>query len=165
MSPSHTPLWKQLLGAATGMAVALALYGVYEVSAPHVQAYIFPQEVLEKDYRAAEKELSEDTKSRYERIASKTKSMIQRLEEQKERSEAEDDVAELLKKLREEDEEESLLESDAEEPWTGEEITNGDDAALTDSGVMLWVSVLLALGVACVVERKRLVEVLQRVKQ
>lgn len=164
MSPSYPPLWKQILGAVAGMALALALYGVYEVSAPRLQAYVFSNETLEKDYRSAHKELSEDTASRYERIASKTKTMIQNIEDRKERSEAEEDVAELLRKLKEEDEEESLLESDEEEPWTGEEMVNEEDAALTDSGVMLWVSVLMALGVACVVERKRLVEAIQRVR-
>lgn len=163
MSPSHIPLWKQLLGAVMGMTVALMLYGMYEVSAPHLQAYLFPQKVLQQDYRSTHKELSEDTESRYKRIASKTKAMIQKLEEQKQQSEAEDDVEELLKKLKEGDTQESLLDSNEEEPWMGEAIVQEDDAALTDSGVMLWVSVLMALGVAGALERKRLVEVVQRV--
>ena len=34
------PLWKQLLGAATGATVALALYGTFVVASPHVQALL-----------------------------------------------------------------------------------------------------------------------------
>ena len=140
------------------------LYGAYEVSAPNVQAYLFPTKILEKDYHAARRELSEDTQLRFERIASKTKAMIQKIEEQKGHAEAEADVEALLQKLKESDEQTSLLESDHEEPWTGEEVVNKDDAALTGSGVMLWVSVLMALSIACALERKRLVGLVQRVR-
>ena len=40
METQKIPLWKQLLGALGGGAIALVLYGVYDVASPHVASLI-----------------------------------------------------------------------------------------------------------------------------
>lgn len=76
------PLWKQLLGAGLGASLALLLYGVYELSAPLLLAYIPPQYRSAVETRMASKTPPDDTQKAFARIAARARKFVEDTEGQ-----------------------------------------------------------------------------------
>ena len=82
MTNTSPPTWKQLLGAGTGALVALSIYGVYEGVVPSFEAYLVPRETISKNTLANRRYVPPQTQERFDRIASKTRAMVERLDEE-----------------------------------------------------------------------------------
>jgi hypothetical protein len=157
MKNTPPPLWKQVLGAVVGATVALAIYGVYEGVAPKVRAYILPQDVMMKDVRSAHRNLSEDTKRRFERISLQTKQMVERLNEQKETRQIEEDLLQFAREIEEADLEEEDVEVIELNPFVEMEMEPLDEDIedLPDSGIATWLTVVVAGAGATAIHRRR----------
>ncbi len=74
MSEHTSPLWKQLLGAAAGMAIALSIYGVYTLTAPPLTAFV--ASVFASDQQQGLTFTDADRADRRREIASMAKEII-----------------------------------------------------------------------------------------
>jgi hypothetical protein len=78
--PEHTPppLWKQLLGAAGGMAVALIVYQGYMYAKPMVMAYLEPTEVTPVEAEVAVEPVL-DTQAQQQKVIEHARRMTAQL--------------------------------------------------------------------------------------
>lgn len=95
MSENKPPLWKQLLGAATGAGIALALYGVYTWAEPYLQGSKAWLTIPQADIYSESTELSrvsdDSTDSRrVESIASRAREIAERFSLRRNEPEQED---------------------------------------------------------------------------
>lgn len=80
MTHTSPPLWKQLLGAGAGALIAFAVYGIYEGVVPPLEAYLVPKATLDKETLANRRFVPSDTQARFDRIAKKTRAMVEEFE-------------------------------------------------------------------------------------
>lgn len=95
MTQISPPLWKQLLGAGAGAFVALAMYGVYEGVIPHLDAYLVPKETINKETLANVRHVPPQTQARFDRIAQKTRAMVEEFENQADLNALEEELVEI----------------------------------------------------------------------
>lgn len=173
MSP-YPPLWKQLTGAFIGALSALFFYGVYEVSAPLLLAYIPMERGLVTERRFASEYVPDDTQKTFARIAGRARKIAEEDEvanvsaEEEVREEEEENVYE---DVEEEDwekvQENAVVEEEipVEDPDTstlvGEHLSQTPE--LSDSGLALWSVVTIALGSAVCFHRKSIQSLFCRV--
>lgn len=173
---SLPPLWKQLTGAFIGALAALFFYGVYEVSAPLLLAYIPMERGLVTERRFASEYVPDNTQKAFARIAERARKFAE---------ENEVGTVPEVEEVLEADEEESISE-DVEEGDLGEEDVMVEETVhvvdpeespppkevvtplasavvgehlsqtpeLSDSGLALWSVVMIALGSAVFFRRK-----------
>lgn len=98
MTHTSPPLWKQLMGAGAGALVALAIYGVYEGVSPSIEAYLVPKETLYKETLANTRKVPPQTQARFDRIAKKTRAMVERFESERDLDALEKELADIATK-------------------------------------------------------------------
>lgn len=102
MTQTSPPLWKQLLGAGAGALVALAMYGVYEGVVPRLDAYLVPKETLHKETLANVRHVPPQTQARFDRIAKKTRAMVEEFDNQHDVRALEEQLVEIAAQKKEE---------------------------------------------------------------
>jgi len=183
---THTPpLWKQLLGAGLGALFALILYGVYEVSTPLLLAYI-PQELrFATETRMASKEVPDDTKRAFGKIAERARKFAEEAGDEQSINGEEPTVPVPLPALEEVREEHAVTQEEpppphkeespllkrvsprrllgsvsvpttADVPVKQSSVEVSKAPELSGAGVALWGTICIALGSALLWERKRL---------
>lgn len=95
MTHTSPPLWKQLMGAGAGALVALAVYGVYEGVMPQLDAYLVPKETLYKETLANVRHVPPQTQARFDRIAQKTRAMVEEFESQSDLNALQEELVEI----------------------------------------------------------------------
>ena len=76
MSENQNSIFKQLLGAGSGMAIALGMYGVYTLVAPPVKAYLAT--VITDESGGVSKFTEGERSERRAEIAARAKEIIER---------------------------------------------------------------------------------------
>ncbi|MBI3336677.1 LPXTG cell wall anchor domain-containing protein [Candidatus Peregrinibacteria bacterium] len=147
MTNISPPLWKQLLGAGAGVFVALGIYGVYEGVVP-LEAYLVPRETISKNTLANRRYVPPQTQARFDRIANKTRAMVEEFDEQHNLDNFEEELKQVLQEEPKVSEVSSSVSSMAEEQMVTTETPGaaliGETPTLPQSGVMMSFGVLAA---------------------
>jgi len=175
MTSTRPSLWKQLLGAAIGGGLALALYAGYEVTQPRLTALLsLPPIKSDEAVGVADKNMD---KEEYERIAARTREIASKFYRRTGKSAVQDTELRALSRKNQRTATPSLKatvvepESEpppappeplpppslpAQEPEPAEEVVQSEAPALPSSGFAFWLSACLALLAAGVMHHRKI---------